>query len=80
MSSHFGTAFSLVTQVAKSSGCDTANIMCTSPNTKRITDSLGGFTVYTEVFWKDVYDEDQKGKLLYPEIEFPSAPCAFRRL
>ncbi len=65
------------TQAGKMAGCDVANVMCTSPFTARICCVKLGFTEYKLLVWKDI---SVGRETLFPNVEFPSAPCAYKIL
>ncbi len=57
--------------------CDSAFAMCTSPYSKKICEAMGLNTYFT-LNWSECYEEP--GKLLYPNIDVPSAAYMFKML
>ncbi len=57
--------------------CSGANVMCTSPFTRRIMDKTG-FAEYKELRW-DQYREEDGGPLTFPNIEYESCSFMYKR-
>ncbi len=57
--------------------CDSAFVMCSSPYSRKICEALD-FDTYHTLNWNECYEEP--GKLLYPNMDVPSAAYMFKML
>ncbi len=63
-------------KVAAKTGCNVANIMTSSPYTKKICENLG-FKQYEVLVWEDIRVD---GESLYPNMEDPIGSCQYKML